>query len=271
MHYLRAIIVTILSLFCGFTLAITEDSELDTPCARLLKETIDLELRSINQNTGIYSRSSKRVIVQGQSVQLPIGLSKESLEEMIQIFLKDNQFSKMEALVLFGSRTRFSYGKGPAKNSDLDVVIFGNYGIQAFEDQEIGNFQVRAINQKFKHIGLKSGFLINHLPNMWVDMSFDFILTQYLLKNKKTIEDMILIWKNFVQITLPEMEQDYLAKPLAYSVDPKTQLKELWVKTSGDWFNLEALIIMKGPLAKYRKTALQEAHYNNVLVVKSSK
>ncbi|MFM8313650.1 MAG: hypothetical protein ACKOA8_05140 [Deltaproteobacteria bacterium] len=59
-----------------------------------------------------------------QGIPTPMGMSQNQLNELIDIFKNNPDFSDVEAMVLFGSRTHFSYGYSPEQKSDLDVMFF---------------------------------------------------------------------------------------------------------------------------------------------------
>ena len=61
---------------------------------------------------------------QQKEIPTPIGISQKQLDELKEIFINHPDFAELEAVVLFGSRTHFSYGYPPNEKSDLDVMFF---------------------------------------------------------------------------------------------------------------------------------------------------
>ena len=190
---------------------------------------------------------------QDLSYMPPIGLSKEGFLNILEAFERDPELRKAEALALYGSRTHFTYGYGPEKGSDLDVMPFFDESASKLEVLNTWS----ALKPVFQKLSQTESFPIKfdipNLRSLWDTLtSSTTTVMQYVYRSK----------------TAEKAAFDEVMRIASDQKLKRAEVKKLWIDRGGGGITHEALIILRSnENTAFYKARLIELGYTNILIV----
>ncbi len=196
----------------------------------------------------------------------PVGVDSENFKNLLDIIAKDVEFRDIGGVIIFGSRTHFSYGTVPHGDSDLDIIAFG------LPDRDVFDRANRALVATLERRLTRAllGIKVANLPMMEKEL---FPPTRSLewhidtLLNDLTLPQSRERWdKFFSSEALATAEK--LSRPGYEINDSRKALKNHWMNHSDEVINKEAIFVVKASRVNEADLkALREMHYQNVIVL----
>jgi predicted nucleotidyltransferase len=190
---------------------------------------------------------------------VPLGMSQSQFNELLELFKTDTAFRRLDAIMLFGSRTHFTFGHPPQKDSDLDVMyVFNPEALRPNSQSDIfiqTLDQSEILDRKLKPLANKLGFKIGQeIPSF---RSFEEMLSDPYFKT----ENLQKMQERYQKIASRAEEQGF----------NRIQLKGQWLTENPKSLNHneKIFIIRQSDKSDHFKTKLEEIGYHNIWIVPS--